>query len=881
MNNAAASPLFALFIDELRRLEPKLHELLGVMADGVIDAKILEQFNRRVGGLLSAARVVPFELGEQIAAAMQATLVAQLQAGAVGPEGVIAALSAGVALFQPLSDAQTTDYKAAVEAIDARAAEVLARLRSLHQSGKTVATADTSQSAHELKMLELFRAEVEDHAAALARGLVELEARPDHYSLVDPLLRAAHSIKGAARAVRLEAAVRLSHALEDALTGVKAGRNRLQQSHTDVFLRTSDQLALLARTASAVGNARIDDASQQLLTALAGLEDSNGESPARSNLSETPPATSAAITADPRAEPMLRVKAQDISRLIALSAENLVENARLRQFSTELHRLRTDMVGLAELIENLNQHLGAPVISDPLGAELAHLRHRTRHVRSRLNGLSDQFNDYSNHADTLVERQFRLSAATRMRPLRDLSYTYSRMMRDLARRLGKRVRLEISGENVLADRDVLARLEAPLTHLLRNAVDHGIELPAERIAQGKPQEGLIRIDAAHRAGMLALEIRDDGAGIDVEMIRAKLLQSRRADPAMLTQLSPSALLDFLFDAGFSTAAAVTEVSGRGVGLDVVRAVINEIGGSVRLTSNVGHGSAFHLTVPISRSVVRAMVVRTNGEIYAFALTRIERIVRLPIDQIQSRANWQYIAIGGRNIGLKSLAALLELGPSKSSNGSVCAVIVEHLGRGYGFVVDEFIGEMDLTVRPLDARLGRVADLSAAAIMTDGEPVIVLDVSDLLHSAQRDDRATRLNVDEQSTKAKRRKRILVVDDSISVRELERQLLLARGFEVDIAVDGIDGWSRVRDAEFDLVITDIDMPRMDGLELTRSIKQDSRLRQIPVVIVSYRDRPEDRARGLDARADCYLTKGDFQDERFVETIIELIGEPEVAA
>jgi len=880
MASVVANPLFGLFIDELKRLEPKLHELLLSMSSGEIDGRVFEQFNRRLGGLFSAARVVSFGLVEEIVAAMQATLSAQLEPGNVAPDGVIAALTAGLELFHPLAEPGAAGFEAVILQASERAPALLARLR-----GFSIVTKDSSApgavgSAHELKMLELFRGEVEDHAAALARGLIELEARPDNYSLVDPLMRAAHSIKGAARAVRLEAAVRLSHALEDALSAIKLGRERVRQAHTDVFLRISDQLAHLARNAGAIGNQRIDEESLKLLAALANL-DNHSEAAPNALPDPTHEPSPVAYPEDARVEPMLRVKARDLSQLIALSAENLVENARLRRFSIELHRLRTDMIGLADLVENLNQHLGAPVISDPIGANLMHIRHRTRHVRSRLNGLSDQFNDYSNYADNLVQRQFRLSSATRMRPLRDLSYVYPRMLRDLSRRLGKRVRLQISGEGVLADRDVLARLEAPLTHLLRNAIDHGIELPAQRSALGKPPEGLIQIDAAHRAGMLALEIRDDGAGIDTERIRAKLIESRRADPNALAQLEPTALLDFLFDAGFSTAAAVTEVSGRGVGLDVVRAVINEIGGSVRLNSSLGHGSVFHLSVPISRSVVRAMVVRTSGEIYAFPLTRIERIVRVPVSEIQSHSNWQYLSIHGRNIGLKSLAVLLELGPAKTARTEVCAVIVEDLGRGFGFVVDEFIGEMDLTVRPLDARLGRVADLSAAAIMADGEPVIVLDVSDLLLSAQREDRASRLKVDDQAHKLKRRKRILVVDDSISVRELERQLLLARGFEVDIAVDGIDGWSRVREQKFDLVITDIDMPRMDGLELTRSIKQDSRLRQIPVVIVSYRDRAEDRARGLDARADCYLTKGDFQDERFVETIVELIGEPEAPA
>jgi two-component system sensor histidine kinase and response regulator WspE len=346
------------------------------------------------------------------------------------------------------------------------------------------------------------------------------------------------------------------------------------------------------------------------------------------------------------------------------------------------------------------------------------------------------------------------------------------------------------------------------------------------------------------------------------------------------ELDEEALGEVLFGTGFSTREAVSEISGRGVGLDVVRQMLKELDGSVRLFSTRGGGTRFSLLVPISRAVTRAVVVQVAGESYAFPLLRIERLVRADRATVQARQGMQYLAIEGQNIGLVPLAEQLNLGESRLRGDHVDVVVVSQEGRRAGFVVDAVLGEYDLATRPLDSRLGRVTDLAALAILPDGEPVVMLDVEDLMHGAlDRERHLARLREDEGAGEVRRRRRVLVVDDSISVRELERQLLSARGYEVEVAVDGMDGWTKLRDWPCDLVITDVDMPRMDGIELTRSIKQDPRLRSLPVVIVSYRDRPEDRARGMEVRADAYLTKSDFQEHGFVDVVHGLIGDAEV--
>jgi two-component system sensor histidine kinase and response regulator WspE len=346
-------------------------------------------------------------------------------------------------------------------------------------------------------------------------------------------------------------------------------------------------------------------------------------------------------------------------------------------------------------------------------------------------------------------------------------------------------------------------------------------------------------------------------------------------------LDTELLADALFGAGFSTREDVSEISGRGVGLDVVRQMLKQLGGSVRLDSIAGAGTRFSLLVPISRAVTRAVVVGVAGETYAFPLLRIERLLRAEAGEVQRREGMHYISTQGQNIGLVPLAEQLGLDTRAPRGTHHDIVVIAQEGRRAGFLVDTVLGEFDLATRPLDPRLGRVADVSAMALLPDGQPVVMLDIEDLMHSALERERAQHLPFEGGEALAPRFRRVLVVDDSISVRELVRQLLVGRGYEVQVCVDGMDAWSRLRDWPCDLVVTDVDMPRMDGIELTRSIKQDPRLRTLPVVIVSYRDRPEDRARGLEVNADAYLTKSDFQEHGFLDIVQQLIGDAELAS
>ena len=467
-----------------------------------------------------------------------------------------------------------------------------------------------------------------------------------------------------------------------------------------------------------------------------------------------------------------------------------------------------------------------------------------------------------------------------MRPLADGIRGFPRLVRDLARTLTKQARWELRGAQTGVDRDILDKLESPISHLVRNALDHGLESPQERQAAGKELIGTIRLEARHRAGMLQITLSDDGRGIDIENLRSKAVTRGLVAKQVADQLSEVEVLEFLCLPGFSTKDNVTEISGRGVGLDVVQSMVKAVGGSVRVATQLGRQTTFTLQLPITMSVIRALLVSIGGEPYAFPLTRIDQIIFCHHADIRTVEGRQYFHRDGVSIGLVMAAQILETSATASTADPMPIVVVSDRGQQFGMIVDAFLGERDLEVRPLDPRLGKVPDINSASLLENGNPVLIVDVDDLVRSIDNvlmGRRLSRVEFERLAEQSRKRKRILVVDDSITVRELERQLLQSRGFSVDVAVDGMDGWNAVRGTSYDLIVSDVDMPRMDGIELVSLIKSDPLRKDIPVVIVSYKDREEDRLRGLEAGANRYLTKSSFHDETFLNTIIDLIGEP----
>ncbi|MBC3255586.1 hybrid sensor histidine kinase/response regulator [Pseudomonas paralactis] len=754
----------------------------------------------------------------------------------------------------------------------------------------------TPDQMRDASLLELFSLEADAQTQVLSTGLLALERNPTQADQLEACMRAAHSLKGAARIVGVDAGVSVAHVMEDCLVSAQEGRLYLQPEHIDALLQGTDLLMRIATPGNSVGPVdiqayvalmeRLLDPAQPPAIPAPKPEPEPAPAPFVEVLPQEPELVLPVSSEPPRqnkrmtegGERVLRVTAERLNSLLDLSSKSLVETQRLKPHLASMQRLKRIQSNSLRALDALDGHLKHLDLNLETQEALADTRRLLSEAQTLLADKNAELDEYAWQAGQRAQVLYDTALACRMRPFADVLAGQVRMVRDLGRSLGKQVRLEIEGEKTQVDRDVLEKLEAPLTHLLRNAVDHGIEMPEQRVLAGKPAEGLIRLRASHQAGLLVLELSDDGNGVDLERLRGTIVDRNLSPLETALRLSEEELLTFLFLPGFSLRDKVTEVSGRGVGLDAVQHMVRQLRGAVVLEQTAGQGSRFHLEVPLTLSVVRSLVVAVGEEAYAFPLAHIERMCDLAPDDIVQLEGRQHFWHEGRHVGLVAASQLLQRPPGQTPSDTLKVVVIRERDAVYGIAVERFIGERTLVVLPLDDRLGKVQDISAGALLDDGSVVLIVDVEDMLRSVDKLLNTGRLERiarrSQQATEAPR-KRVLVVDDSLTVRELQRKLLLNRGYEVAVAVDGMDGWNALRSEDFDLLITDIDMPRMDGIELVTLLRRDSRLQSLPVMVVSYKDREEDRRRGLDAGADYYLAKASFHDDALLDAVVELIG------
>ena len=545
-------------------------------------------------------------------------------------------------------------------------------------------------------MLDLFRQEVEQHSAALSDGLLAVEQGRATAENLESLMRAAHSIKGAARIVQLDPVVTVAHAMEDCFLAAQEGRLTMAPDHVDILLKGVDMIGTIAGLGEERLAGQLDEYrrhSAQLVAEISAIRSSGGKgqdkkSPAKRSRAKkqvapppspapggevpaaaTPSATEGGpvTTADDTSQPgtdaitrVVRVTAENLDRLMGLAGECVVETGWLHSFADSLLRLKSFHTKVANLLDKLGGCL-----------ELLDQTHASREyigkVRERMDEahvvLSESHNDFelfSRRLEGLTEQLYREVIASRMRPFADAVQGFPRMVRDLARELGKDVRLVVVGKATEVDRDILDKLEAPLNHLLRNALDHGVEMREERAATAKPREATIRIEAKHLAGMLAITVSDDGRGINLDVLREKIVAKKLANPEMIARLNESELLDFLFLPAFSTRDEVTEISGRGVGLDVVQNMVHQVGGMVRVSTRPGQGTTVHMQLPITLSVLRTLLVEICHEPYALPLARVDRVLKLRKEELKVLEDRQYCMLESENVGLISAHQVLEL-----------------------------------------------------------------------------------------------------------------------------------------------------------------------------------------------------------------------------
>jgi two-component system chemotaxis sensor kinase CheA len=709
------------------------------------------------------------------------------------------------------------------------------------------------------RLMATFLEELAEHVATLNRDLLALAkgaAGPERAERLQTLFRTVHSLKGAARAVNVTVLESACHHLEGMLAAARDGTAELGP----------EQFALLFAAADAIEEAGMrlreqrdltDSPLAELLPRL-GAAGAGAAAPSVSRVTPKPPppppaGDTASAPAPPPAPGTVRISAEKLDQLLACSGELLLARRRVQARAGELttlhdlvtrwrpasasrERTEDDFNRLVKELDRLTEALAGDV----------------RALRQAGNALDDE-----------VRR-------VRMLPFAEACQGLDRLVHDLARSAGKEVELVIEGGDVELDRSVLEGMRDPLRHLVRNAVDHGVEPPEQRRAAGKRPAGRVTIAAVLRGSQVQVTVADDGRGLDLEALRQQA--RKRGLPEAATEAE---LVRQIFLPGFSTARLITDVSGRGVGLDVVKSRLEALHGTVELSFTPGQGTRFTLAVPLTLTTLRALLLGAAGQTFALASTNVRRLVRVEPAHLRSVEGRPMLALGGPPLPVASLAGTLGLtGAAPQTNGKVPAVVVTAGTQTAAFLVDELVNEQEVVIKNLGARIRRVRHLSGATILPSGEVTLVLNAAALIRAALAAPPGAAVTTTLTRAAPAAKKRVLVVDDSVTTRALEKSILEAAGYEVTAAADGAAAWQLLQDRGADLVVSDVEMPRLDGFALTAAVRGSRRFRELPVVLVTGRESDQDRARGIEVGADAYLVKSAFDQTNLLQTIAQLL-------
>jgi len=747
----------------------------------------------------------------------------------------------------------------------------------------------------DLSIYDMFRMEAEEQTEQMQARLLALRSGDTNEVALRSLMRGAHSLKGAARIVGLGGAVRLTHAMEERFVAAQEGQT-FTSSEVDTLLRATDILRALADVREEEAPAWIatqESTITQIVAALtssaidpeaesASPTDATRAEPSDANENLSPPEESTA-SSEPRtdhayAEMNLRITSQRFDRIIALSSDTLVQAqtmVRLQEFMQRSDRkLQRALRALTEIATSREHESrkDSVILTERLAS--------VEKERAILGGLLHDFDRLIHSHELNTERLHREVLHARLRPFGDVVPNLRRLVRDVATEMGKQVRFEVTGERTEVDRDILERLRAPLEHLLRNSLDHGLEQSEERTTASKPVESVIRLQARHENGRLAITLSDDGRGVDTTAVSRKAIDRGLVHSSVASLLSEAEILEFLFLPGFSTRQDVTEISGRGVGLDIVQSTVHESGGSVRIENQLGGGTTFHIVLPVTRSLMRVMRVQLEDEIYAIPLNRLSRVAALTISREQDGS--AVVDTGTKRVPVIPMMDALQSAETQIESGPATIIFLlneKGLEAEIAFQIDRVVDETTVAVRQLDPRLGRMAAIAAVTLTEQNVPMLIVEPDDVLRLALQAKKRSILSQSTAHAGTAARGTVLVADDSGTVRQMLRRTLLRAGYRVSVAEHGAEAWNLLQVDAFDLLVSDVDMPEMNGIELVEHVRGNSRLSPMPIILLSYKGREEDRRRGLEAGADAYVTKGEFQEQAFLQIVTDLIGPAEL--
>lgn len=779
------------------------------------------------------------------------------------------------------------------------------------------------------KLFAAFELEADEHIRAIAKGLVELEQTPDggdSAEIIETMYRDSHSLKGAARAVNMDAVESLCQAVESVFSALKRKRISLSREMFDTLHIAVDAMRDLiegsgdAELPSLVDRLSCIETGSALTAPQPHQHSARARQPSISRLEEAKPERQEAEEAvpvpvatvggdirtlensplNPRKERPLhvetvRVAVQKLDPLLRQAGEMVSVKLTTQQRVAELDNIITifdqwkkkwvTLSTQGRASTNMLAWKGKVAQADKTDGQLARLMDFLEWNQACMQSLETKLravaraaeNDARLHGgmvDDLLEDMMNVL----MLPCSSLLEMFPKLVRDLSRDAGKEVNLEMSGEDLEIDRRILEEIKEPLIHLVRNSIDHGIERPEDRKKVGKPSHGVITIAIAQVSGnQVEVVVSDDGTGIDVEKVREAALKRGVVSEREDYDLDGQGALSLVFRSEVSTSSIITNISGRGLGLAIVREKVENLAGSISVATTPRVGASFRILLPVTLSTFRGIFVSVHDHLLVIPTANVERVARIRKEVVRRVANRETIEINGSPVPIVKLGDALEIPkpPQKNDSAEFLSVLVLRSGQVLiAFSVDEILQEQEVLLKGLGKQLSRVRNISGATVLGSGKLAPILHVPDLIKSAMK---ATRVGLSsavltEQSENGS--KSVLVVEDSITSRMLLKNILESSGYLVKTAVDGVDAWNALNAESFDVVVSDVEMPRMDGFTLTANIRGDQKLFTLPVVLVTTLGSREDRERGVEVGANAYIVKGTFDHNNLLETVDRLV-------
>lgn len=765
-------------------------------------------------------------------------------------------------------------------------------------------------------LMAIFKAETEEHLTKLDNGLVELEKQPDNVELVRDLNREVHTLKGSARVFGFSEIENIAHRIEDIFEEVAGKRAVFSSFIAERIFKGLDAIRTILE--KIVKGKEIDvDASEicrgleECISGTQGIRTQRkrerghkgekevgatrfravetqekvgqGKDHERGRTQdEVVDRMSEAVAPHPSApmEEYIRVPLSRVDKLLYLVGEVVINKMKASVIIAQTKRLSKLSKEVQKSISSLNEVIKKDF--SPQDGEVTKLLSQCdaqmQKLREHTLNLYDHASTQAFHLDPVIDELQANMKKVKLLPLSTIFDGFPRMVRDIASQQGKEVNLVISGEETELDKKVLEGIKAPLIHILRNCIDHGIEGPDVRVALDKQRYGTIKVSAFHEADNVVITVEDDGRGMDIDEIKQTALKKRLVSSYDLEQMTDKEILNIVFMNGYSTSPVVTDVSGRGMGLDIVRRDITNLKGRVILDTQKNRETKFTLALPLTIAIIQVLLVEVQNMLFALPILPITESVKVNMDDVSTIEGRMAIQFREYIVPLVRLNEVLELPPARDEEGKakkeMSVVIATSLDRRVGFIVDKIVGEEEVFIKSLGKHLGKVKNVSGAIIMPTGEVVVVLDIADLIaHSALS---LSPVTGKRGAPKVKRKeKRILVVEDAFSTRELEKSILLTHGYLVDTAVDGLDALDRMTGTQYDLIVSDIEMPRMDGFELCRTLKKKEGYKNIPFVMVTALEKEEDKRRGIEIGAAAYIVKSAFEQMNLLDTVERLVG------